>query len=123
MPQLAQGRLRALPPETVAADQTKEPKTLTLPLRLIGSRTKAVLTATLGPRLGPYPVGFVQTLGPTFVDIGPGVLDSLLLWVMGRASWTIWLGASGQDGRMHVLLLLVAPFLSPCDDVDSPAVS
>ncbi len=32
-PQLAQGRLRALPPEeTIVADQTKEPETLTLPL-------------------------------------------------------------------------------------------
>jgi hypothetical protein len=31
--QLAQGRLRALPPEeTIEADQTREPKTLTLPL-------------------------------------------------------------------------------------------
>ena len=49
MPQLAQGRLRALPPEeTTAADQTKEPKTLTLPLlSVIDYRPEAV--SDLGP--------------------------------------------------------------------------
>jgi hypothetical protein len=49
VPQLAQGELRALPPEeTIAADQTKEPKTLTLPLlSVIDYRPEAV--SDLGP--------------------------------------------------------------------------